>query len=135
MRHSPTELWLKDIYDHPDEYLVAGQSVIDGSLMSAKEFVWLYEQGRIPMHDIDRGMVTKMNTALKAARFPVANDGKKIKDFDGNPTRYFQVRQIPAQHPVWADLVKDRTFLLRIVASQSESSSQQDSAGNQDTKY
>jgi len=131
VRQGTMEGWLDELWHHPDEVLQSGHSEVDGCLASAKELMWLFLGGRVPMHEIDREQVTKMNRALKNARFELANDGKKIKDLDGYPTRYFIIR--PLVNPIsgWGDLVKDRLFWQRLVASQRESSSQPDPDGNQ----
>jgi putative DNA primase/helicase len=135
LTHSSIELWLTDLREAPDDILMSGQSEVDGYIASAKELMWLYLGGRVPMHDIERSGVTKMNSALKNARFEPANDGKKIKDLDGYPTRYFIVRPMQNPWPVWTDIVRNRLFWQRLRDSSSQQSSQPDSAGYQDTKY
>jgi putative DNA primase/helicase len=135
LTHSSIELWLTDLHDSPNDILMSGQSDIDGCLASAKELMWLYLGGRVPMHDIERSAVTKMNSALKNARFQPANDGKKIKDLDGYPTRYFLIRPLRDPAPIWGDIVRNRLFWQRLRDSSSQRSSQPNGAGNGDTKY
>ncbi len=135
LTHSSIELWLTDLRDAPDDVLISGQSEVDGSVASAKELMWLYLGGRVPMHDIERSAVTKMNSALKNARFEPANEGKKIKDLDGYPTRYFIIRPVRVPVPIWGDIVRNRMFWQRLVASSRDSGSQPDPSGNGDSKY
>ncbi len=135
IRQSPLESWVRELKVRPDEILVAGQSEIDGYVLSAREACWIYYEGQRSMREIDRVEVTKMNAALKNARFGVANDGKKIKPTGGVPTRYFTVRRLPDNVGSWSALVKDRSFWMHLEATE-----QRGVAGNGDsvaspTKY
>ena len=102
----------------PEDILQIGNSTVDGSVASARELCWLYNNGTRSMRDIDQPEVTKMNAALKNARFKVANDGKKIKPTGGIPTTYFVVGQLPVNIGSWSAIVKDRLFWMQLQASE-----------------
>lgn len=118
IRNTPLDTWVRDLLNDPDSMLVAGHSVVDGCVASARELCWLYYEGQRSMRDIDRVEVTKMNAALKNARMPVANDGKKIKPTGGIPTTYFAVRQLPSPVMSYSALVKERLFWMQLEASE-----------------
>jgi hypothetical protein len=93
-------------------------SEVDGFCATARELMWLYNEGRLAMADIDRVMVNKMNAALKNARVQVANGGKKIKPTGGISSTYFCVGQQPEFVPSWSTAVKDRLFWTRLKDSE-----------------
>ena len=137
LTHDSLELWVADLLNDPEGTLQVGGSEVDGSVATARELMWIYLRGRVPMVDIDRNMATKMNRALKNARLNVANNGGKIKAASGVASTYFIVRDLPKIIPAWSALVNDRLFWLRLVASENGKVASEHNASNleQNKKY
>ena len=113
--HHPVDKWVYE-YVKMGEEIVVGQSVVDGVLMSAKELAWCYNEGRIPLGDIDRKETMLMVKALNNSRVQVANNGKKIK-YLGLPTKYYWVGKAGSED-YYQDQLESRLFWKRLVASQ-----------------
>ena len=79
------------------------------------------------MHDITRAQTMKMNAALKRARVPVANAGKKIK-YQGLPTKFYWVG-IAGKEYDYQQQLESRLFWRRLVASQQGEVASEGSAG------
>jgi hypothetical protein len=116
--HTPLDSWVRDLIADPESVLVAGHSEVDGLIATARELCWLYHEGKYTMREVDRKMVNEMNRALKNARVPVANDGKKIKPTGGASATYFGIRPLPERPPSWSAIVKDRLFWQRLADSE-----------------
>ena len=133
--HTSMELWIESLVSNPEDILIAGQAPVDGCVASAKELAWLYLEGKVQMQEVDRVIATKMNAALKNARVPVVNDGKKIKPTGGIPTTYFQIRQLPSPVHSWSAIVKDRLFWARLKETEMGQVASRPENGSQPTKY
>ena len=115
MGKTPIDLWLSNIKADPEDMLAIGDNKIDGCLMSAKEFCWLYNEGRKQMHELEQAEVTTMNRALKNARFDTFPT--RIKPKGGYATWYFQIRLLPVQCDSNASLINNRKFWNELQAS------------------
>jgi hypothetical protein len=116
--HSPRELWVMELRKNPEEVMVVNGEVVDGPVATAKELEYVYQNGDVPMWEIDKRMSDAMNKALKLARFPMANAGNKIK-WNGIPNRYFLLdSQFKSDR--WTDVVSRRKFWSKIYTNKSK---------------
>jgi len=112
--HEPMDRW---VYEHVilGEPIYVKGTEVDGNLMSAKELAFLYYEGNVPIHEVDRRQSMQMVKALNNARARVANGGKKIK-YQGTPTKYYWVGR-PGLEQGYQDILDNRLFFRRLVAS------------------
>ena len=112
--HDPIDLWVSEHIIHGEMISVRG-SVVDGTLMSAKELAWCFYDGQVPLSDITRKQSMVMVRALNNARVTVANAGKKI-NYRGSPTKYYLIGSASPTGDYQTEL-DNRLFWKRLVAS------------------
>lgn len=116
--HSPRELWVLELMRNPEECMVVNGEPVDGPIATAKELEYVYNNGDIPMWEIDKKMADVMNRALKLARFPMANAGNKIK-VNGVTSRYFLLDPSYST-ATWADTANNRKFWKKIYTAKTK---------------
>jgi hypothetical protein len=116
--HSPRELWVAELKaNYRDVMVVAGEPV-DGEVATAKELEYVYQNGDVPLWEIDKKMSDAMNRALKLARVPLANAGNKIK-VDTVSTRYFLLDPT-YRTSMWTECVRTRKFWKKMYSVKSK---------------
>ena len=128
--HDPIDLWVAEHLTRGEQITVHG-SVVDGLLMSAKELVWCYLDGTVPLYDITRKQSMMMVRALNNARVPVASNGKKI-NYKGSPAKYYELGE-GVKNQDYQTALDDRLFWTRLVASLENKVASESGAGYQDS--
>lgn len=130
--HAPMDLWVSEHVIRGEEIVIKG-TVVDGSLMTAKELAFCYYDGNIPLDDIDRRQSMRMVKALNNARAQVANQGKKIK-YDGVPMKYYWIGRTGTEQD-YQEQLDNRLFWRRLVASIQNKVANENGAGYPDSKW
>lgn len=129
--HHPIDTWVSDHVVRGEEMLVKG-SIVDATLASAKELAFCYLEGNVPLHEVDRRQSMSMVRALNNARARVANQGKKIK-YDGYSGKFYWIGKQGVEAD-YQDILDNRLFFRRLVASAQNKVANENGAGNQDRK-
>lgn len=109
--HTPREQFVADLVMEPNTVLNVLGTEIDGEVMTAKELEFIYQEGRIPLWDIEKRDADNMARTLRNARVPVANGGKKLNANNGTGSqRYFIVRPVEKEPRSWANVIKRRKY-------------------------
>jgi hypothetical protein len=136
MTHAPIDQWVSDLMSDPVGVMQVKGSVVDGRIHTAKELMWVYMDGNVPLSEITRADTMKMVKALKNARIPVANGGAKIKV--GNQSqRYFLINGgVEGDKSFnWSKEGEERVFWKALVASGQGQVASESGVGNRNTKF
>ena len=130
--HNPIDTWVRDHVIKGEEIYVKG-TLVDAPLATAKELMFCYLEGNVPLQEVDRRQSMAMVKALNSARAQVANQGKKIK-YDGVPMKYYWVGK-RIETSSYQTILDDRLFFKRLVASLQGEVANENGAGYRDEKW
>ena len=107
---TPRERFVMELQQDPENTLLVCGISVDGYVATAKELEYIYQNGEVPMWDIDTRDSNNMAKALKLARIRLANNGKKIKNpLTKMPARYYMIR-FNDEVDDWSELVASRQY-------------------------
>lgn len=112
--HAPREQWISELRQDAGSVMNVLGVDVDCSVATAKELEYVYQGGAVPLWDIDKKSADAMSRALRSARFPMANEGNKIK-VGGVALRYFLLNFGLVQKTNWAELVEQRKFWKQLM--------------------